>query len=127
MVVVVVAVVSSSSSNSRVLVFHLFKHCASLWGWCFCVAVVLVVLLQVSRGWAGVQSLPRQVFVDSNNMLRLLPVPELSKLRSRNPVNFSNLKVVNQVQFLTGVSGDQLEILAHIVPSSVTASKQEQQ
>jgi len=60
------------------------------------------------EGWAGSLTLPREIKLDEAGNLRIVPVPQLEKLRSKKTA--SPLSQVNGQQSPTDIKGNTLEI-----------------
>ncbi len=82
-----------------------------MWAWCFASSR--------SGGnelWDGIMSLPRELSLPADGVLRIKPLRELEQLRY-NPIRLENLAVESgAVSRLQGVTGDALEIMANIRP-----------
>ncbi|MEM7131093.1 MAG: glycoside hydrolase family 32 protein [Chloroflexota bacterium] len=62
-----------------------------------------------NRGWNGTLALPRVMTLGPDNRPRIVPIPELSDLRTKQLTSQSNI-VVNGTHKLEGVQGDTLEL-----------------
>ncbi|MCD6291010.1 MAG: glycoside hydrolase family 32 protein [Anaerolineae bacterium] len=75
---------------------------------------------QLAAGWAGVMSLPRELFVHSNGQLGMRPVPELKALRGDHQ-RVAEIDIQpDATNLLKGLGGDCLEIKATIEPGNAT-------
>jgi len=63
------------------------------------------------RGWNGCMSLPRVLTLDKDQRLIQTPVPELQKLRG-DALTIEKATVSDASQFISGVQGDTIEIVA---------------
>jgi len=82
-----------------------------MWGWA---PEKYDVEAKKASGWAGVLTLPREVFLHPDDTLGIRPVPELRVLRGRH-WHFANLCLSGySVEVLPDVAGDQLEIAAEL-------------
>ena len=84
--------------------------------------LIFPLLIAVSRGWAGVESIPKQVTIDEKRKrLSLNPIKELELLRESNAFQISNFTFPPSTQGtnkMLSISGKQLEIRANFsVPS----------
>lgn len=71
-----------------------------------------------AREWAGVMTLPRQLWLDENNQLRSRPIPELEVLREE-PVHLDETVIpAHETVLLPAVRGKALEIDAHFAPGN---------
>lgn len=73
------------------------------------------------RGWAGLQSLPRQVTLNSDNTLSLTPIDDLQKLRTTH-YSVQNQQVTDGKMVPLSFSGMQLEIEMDVVSAAPDAS-----
>jgi len=79
-----------------------------MWAWCLGGGNTL---------WDGIQSLPRELSLPEDGVLRIKPLRELEQLRY-NPVRESNLTVESDKPYRLGtIAGDALEIMATIKQS----------
>ncbi len=62
-------------------------------------------------GWAGMMSLPRVLTLLPDNTLRMVPAPELSRLRSKH-YHATDITVTETPQIVENVQGTALEIIA---------------
>ncbi len=97
-----------------------------MWGW---LREGRAIEAHSQAGWAGMQSVPRELYLDAQNRLNWRPVPEIETLRG-NHHHFANLTLSGEVNL--GVRGLALDIVADIelaphgaVTFSVAASADE--
>lgn len=68
------------------------------------------------KGWSGVYSLPRTLWLGEDGTLRMAPVPEIQVLRGRpatwGPINLQS----GETRILEGVSGDACELQVRLRP-----------
>jgi len=81
-----------------------------LWGW------IPEASGRPEYRWAGVQSLPRELYIDSNNQLGFRPVPEIKQLRRKHWHYDEMLITADTQRQLENIRGDCLEILAEVMP-----------
>ena len=65
--------------------------------------------------WPGSLSLPRELSIGADNMLRIKPLAELSRLRGKH-FHAEKITLANATKVLEGAKGDTLEIRAIIEP-----------
>ncbi len=63
-------------------------------------------------GWAGVMSLPRVVTMETDDTLRIAPIPELAMLRRAHYLKHDIVLAPNDAELLIDVQGDCLEVKA---------------
>jgi beta-fructofuranosidase len=69
-----------------------------------------------AAGWAGMQSVPRLLWLDEDATLQMAPVPELHKLRARHHY-YKDLAVTPaSTKLISDVQGDNLELVAEFEP-----------
>ncbi|XP_076908732.1 beta-fructofuranosidase, insoluble isoenzyme CWINV3-like [Bidens hawaiensis] len=88
--------------------FDVAKNRRILWGW---ITESDSATDDIKKGWAGIQSIPRQVYL-SNNGRQLVqwPVEETEKLRG-NHVTYSNKKLKRKSLFeVRGITASQVDI-----------------
>ena len=87
-----------------------------MWAWCFASSR--------SGGnslWNGIQSLPRELSLPKDGILRIKPLRELEQLRF-NPANETDLAVESEVPYrLKKIAGDAIEIMATIKQGAAKA------
>ena len=73
---------------------------------------------RTASGWSGTMSLPRVLWLDENNELRMRPIEELELLRYHEQT-LENLTIeANSEQTLKSIQGDTIELLIEMVPDS---------
>ena len=87
-----------------------------MWAWLFAFSKQ-----RMSPTWHEVLSLPRELSLPSDGILRIKPLKELEQLR-HDPVSETNIVVESgRPDRLTALAGDTLEIKATITPGTATA------
>jgi beta-fructofuranosidase len=71
----------------------------------------------IEAGWSGIQSVPRVLTLGADDHLTIEPVRELQKLR-RDHRQFTDLALAAGVPRVTGVRGNQLEIVLRWQPDA---------
>eukprot|EP00026_Physarum_polycephalum_P008736 Phypoly_transcript_08836.p1 GENE.Phypoly_transcript_08836~~Phypoly_transcript_08836.p1 ORF type:complete len:388 (+),score=40.93 Phypoly_transcript_08836:242-1405(+) len=91
-----------------------------LWGW---TAEMDSQNSSNTRGWAGLQSLPRELTLTTMNKVAANPIEDLSSLRM-STVNIGQISVDSQGYQITGLTtGNQFEMLINIVSIDPTVTK----
>ncbi len=70
---------------------------------------------QQRAGWAGIQSVPRQLLLRADGTLGIEPVPELGILRE-DLYRVSNLVIPPDSSYVLNIQGNSLEIIAELDP-----------
>ena len=73
----------------------------------------------LDKGWAGCQTLPRVVSLDSNNKLLQSPLPELAMLRG-NSHSLTDITLANSSHAVHEIEGDTIEIIAELTNYNAT-------
>jgi beta-fructofuranosidase len=69
-----------------------------------------------AAGWAGMQSVPRLLWLAEDATLQIAPAPELNKLRGKH-YRFNNLDItLDSTEMISEVQGDSLELVAEFEP-----------
>ena len=76
---------------------------------------------QLDAGWAGVLSLPRQLFLHADGRLGILPAPELESLRQQHWQMSPNELRPADGEVLLGVQEDCLELIVELEPAGASA------
>jgi beta-fructofuranosidase len=82
-----------------------------MWAW---VRPTLPQELKEAAGWAGMLSLPREIWMGDDQRLRMKPIDELKQLRF-NPVEINASRLAGE-QILEGISGRALELEINLDP-----------
>ena len=85
------------------------------WGW---IRERRTVDEQKAAGWSGVMSLPRILSLAPDRSLRMIPVPELRRLRGTKISRRAIEIVPDGLDLIKGAAGDCLEIAAEIDPGN---------
>ncbi|KAK4274570.1 hypothetical protein QN277_017770 [Acacia crassicarpa] len=88
--------------------FDYAKNRRILWGW---VNESDTIQDDIDKGWAGLQAIPRQVWLDkSGKRLVQWPVEEVEKLR-KNPVSINGEKLISKSLLeVTGITASQADV-----------------
>jgi sucrose-6-phosphate hydrolase SacC (GH32 family) len=96
------------------------KNRRILWGW---TAEMDGEDSSNARGWAGMQSLPRELTLTEDNKVAANPIADLAALRTQS-VNVGLVTVDNKGYQVNGIStGDQFEMLVTVVSVDPTVTK----
>jgi len=88
-----------------------------MWAWLF---AQIPREMQDARGWSGTFSLPRELWLDDNNRLRMRPIEELKRLRY-NKRRQGNFRIAaNGELLLPNVQGQLLDIELVLEPLGAT-------